>query len=263
MRLKRTLKQAALAIAVGACLPAMAGINNENAAELYLVVWDEEVGSYALDTGLTIDDILAGSANPAGYSFSRSVGPAYAQFVAADLDPNDLSASGGTGTRWALFATDGEGFADPGDFRYLTTSFMDATPKIDNLTFNTVLGRKSLYAITVNQTGTHTPDFAINGESFNPKGDAAAYIETTYFATAGVFGGNAVNTPAALWFVTTASYEPFDSALIERLNGSVSFDGQQVSFNVAAIPEPGTYAMLLAGLGAVGFIARRRQRGGQ
>ncbi|MCB1995276.1 MAG: PEP-CTERM sorting domain-containing protein, partial [Rhodoferax sp.] len=27
---------------------------------------------------------------------------------------------------------------------------------------------------------------------------------------------------------------------------------------VAAVPEPGTYAMLLAGLAAVGFVARRR-----
>lgn len=28
--------------------------------------------------------------------------------------------------------------------------------------------------------------------------------------------------------------------------------------NVTAVPEPGTYAMLLAGLGALGFVARRR-----
>ncbi len=260
MRLKTTLKQAALALGVGACLPALAGINNENAAELYLMVWDEEVGSYSLDTGISIEDLLAGSANPAGFSFSRSVGPAYAQFVAADTNPGDISANGGTGTRWALYATDGEGFADPGDFRYLTTTFMNATPKIDNLTANTLIPNQGLYAIGVNQTGTHTPDFAVNGESFNPKGDAAAFIETNYFATAGVFAGNEKSTPAALWFVTGASYEPFDSALIERLNGTASFDGNQVSFNVTAIPEPGTYAMLLAGLGAVGFIARRRHR---
>jgi len=30
---------------------------------------------------------------------------------------------------------------------------------------------------------------------------------------------------------------------------------------VSAVPEPETYAMLLAGLGVIGFVARRRQRG--
>ncbi|KQW51669.1 MULTISPECIES: PEP-CTERM sorting domain-containing protein [unclassified Roseateles] len=34
-----------------------------------------------------------------------------------------------------------------------------------------------------------------------------------------------------------------------------------LSLSVTAVPEPSTYAMLLAGLGAVGFIARRRRRG--
>ena len=38
------------------------------------------------------------------------------------------------------------------------------------------------------------------------------------------------------------------------VRGSADFTG-----NVAAIPEPGTYALLLAGLGAVGFVARRRK----
>ncbi len=32
-----------------------------------------------------------------------------------------------------------------------------------------------------------------------------------------------------------------------------------VNFNVTAVPEPETYAMLLAGLGLVGAIARRRK----
>ncbi len=34
--------------------------------------------------------------------------------------------------------------------------------------------------------------------------------------------------------------------------------GSGISVNVTPVPEPGTYAMLLAGLAAVGFVAKRR-----
>ena len=34
--------------------------------------------------------------------------------------------------------------------------------------------------------------------------------------------------------------------------------GSGISVNVSPVPEPGTYAMLLAGLAAVGFLAKRR-----
>ena len=42
------------------------------------------------------------------------------------------------------------------------------------------------------------------------------------------------------------------------LTPSGSYSGD---INVAAVPEPETYGMLLAGLGVVGFLARRRKAG--
>ncbi len=36
-----------------------------------------------------------------------------------------------------------------------------------------------------------------------------------------------------------------------------------VTINVTAVPEPSTYALMLAGLGVVGFVARRRQKASQ
>jgi hypothetical protein len=41
--------------------------------------------------------------------------------------------------------------------------------------------------------------------------------------------------------------------------GVVFFDDLRVATAVAPIPEPETYAMLLAGLGMMAFLARRRR----
>jgi hypothetical protein len=47
-------------------------------------------------------------------------------------------------------------------------------------------------------------------------------------------------------------------------NDSLQVDGDYddfiVGLKVTAVPEPETYALMLAGLGAVGFLSRRRRR---
>ena len=46
----------------------------------------------------------------------------------------------------------------------------------------------------------------------------------------------------------------------DGLRVDADYDDLVVGLNVAAIPEPETYALMLAGLGAIGFIGRRRQK---
>jgi hypothetical protein len=51
---------------------------------------------------------------------------------------------------------------------------------------------------------------------------------------------------------------PLEVVVMGMATGKASYGG---SLTVAVVPEPETYALMLAGLGAIGFMARRRQRG--
>jgi hypothetical protein len=68
---------------------------------------------------------------------------------------------------------------------------------------------------------------------------------------------------------TGAAFTPYTGPgglydLVLGFNDSLQVDGDYddfiVGLKVVAIPEPETYALMLAGLGAVGFLARRRRR---
>ncbi|MDP9044430.1 MAG: flocculation-associated PEP-CTERM protein PepA [Pseudomonadota bacterium] len=53
---------------------------------------------------------------------------------------------------------------------------------------------------------------------------------------------------------TTSEVQSFDGGFRIRQGGGT------VNFTVAAVPEPGTYGLMLAGLGAMAFVAKRRRR---
>jgi hypothetical protein len=79
--------------------------------------------------------------------------------------------------------------------------------------------------------------------------------------------GSRTFTAAALGLTASgdpnrASYVKFGVAGTASAITSLTFVSSQAAFefsNVAAVPEPGTYAMLLSGLAAVGAVVRRRR----
>jgi len=80
-------------------------------------------------------------------------------------------------------------------------------------------------------------------------------------------GSSQVFTAASLLFPVTNGDQSFNQsvqftglagALITSLVFSSNQDAFEVArFSITAVPEPETYAMMLAGLGLMGFVARR------
>lgn len=79
------------------------------------------------------------------------------------------------------------------------------------------------------------------------------------FSVAALTGPTAVSQPTGNNFsfssLTAGTYHLW--ATVTSQNGGGAFIG--ANYNVTPVPEPETYALLLAGLGVVGFVARRRR----
>ncbi len=138
-------------------------------------------------------------------------------------------------------------------------------------------GAEGLGTWVIVQTGaTLNPDLIYPGE----EGTGGSVLRDTFRVLDSV--GNVLATSSVSDVIRTL-YDPayessFGTVQYEQLSWSAflpgytgdftvdfgvkvhsSFQELRIDSAVVAVPEPGTYALLLAGLGAVGFVARRRR----
>ena len=242
--------------------PAAAAIvdgNQGGNSELFLSVADESKKvSYFRDLGVTFDQFLAN--------------PSQALSFVADANWANFLAVPGIDASKLIYNV--AGLSTPGvGPRYLSTvqAGVDATDS-NNLPFSSLLSSSfpivNSYvqdngSLPNNQTNHSTHATVANGS------DIAASGNTPFAYFGDGFGrdwqGNApfdstegIGKSLAFWLITEGS-SPVGRATVEVEAGQwlLSANGT-LTYSVAAIPEPRSWAMLVCGLIAVGVFARRR-----
>jgi hypothetical protein len=171
-------------------------------------------------------------------------------------------AQAGAVTVWTLDgtsgATEGLTYTLTGDLA--TGSFNLAIEGINVAGVDTVGGRTFLEDLSFNPPTGYTGaslggiaaiDGGLNAGGCNGTGN--------FFCFDGVHQAVNGSTMSLDFTITASSFEGYVPHLKVDWNGSANNYNLVSTDMVAAVPEPETYAMFIAGLGAMGFVARRRK----
>lgn len=246
---------AAAAVMAAAAASANAAIDNGAGGngELFFSAWDGQ-SSYSFDLNVSIDAFET-TKNAAGL-LNLSYGDEFTSSFA-----NWASTADASKLEWNILATDGAG-----QRRILATvgaASLPATNK-DAGVLRTAAANilTTINAINPLLTGNSAVTTSIGAASyagvmnnFYPKFnfDTTGSLINNSYANGMIFEKTTANATGLTAGVNTAYVD--DSVAVRAWLGS---DNTLHIAAVAAVPEPSEYAMLLAGLGMIGFMARRR-----
>lgn len=240
-------KTLALAAMMAIAAPSFAAIQTGGALGEgeYVFIATNSAGSYAQDLGVSTDFIKA---LQGGTSFTQAV---------AGVEWNKFLAFGGSNTQWAIIAVQplDVGF-NPGDINAWTTRNVNqALGTIQNTQSNDASSNLAVHffdidSLSVPNSANNRKASAVGTLTYSDNGITSF---NSYFNAR-----NAVGVEAQMVYLTASNETADLPSQYSVLTTMANFDGTNVTIT-AAVPEPSTYAMLFAGLAAVGFIARRRK----
>lgn len=270
MKLKMKLMAAAVALAASAgANAAMDNIQSGNSSLAFIAL--DSVGtpiSMMMDLDFNLNSFLPTAMSAPGTTIQWNFGANTLTVNGVLSNSTQTNWSGALGsfnaiaqtteTKWGVIA------GDSATTRYLTTvvagtpiGTVDNTTKFNLTQFSLV---DNLYgAQNLLQVG------GINGSTAS-SGDG--YVGLTYGL--GTSSSRGWQNKIATSVVTLANYGsnadfymydttgPLIAAATTPYAGTFSYDAGVLTYSVAAVPEPSEYALMLAGLGMIGFMARRR-----
>lgn len=231
--------------------------------------------SAVFDLGVDMNTFIA-NRNTAGFTMSWDLSAA--NYGTAWNDVMTFAGANTAAIEYNVIALDNTNANTAGGSRYLTTADVATFPALTNQNLNGFNAMNS-YVTVNNGRGTHGSE--ANGASIAGSAD----VQNSYFGK--VNGGSTdgdnwsgqttadttktLATAQNFWFLTTSSTSTTAQATKQAFgydlngNGSIgtgefgewSFNGSVLTYT-NPVPEAETYAMMLAGLGLVGFMARRR-----
>ncbi|MDP1927534.1 MAG: PEP-CTERM sorting domain-containing protein [Thiobacillus sp.] len=220
------------------------------------LVWDLDAGTFA--------DLSAVSTGLGAQMQTLNYGSVYTTFATAAV-------AGASDLKFDVKAMDGlpASFATAGANRYLSTSAANSITATNGQVF--VMDNVDVYPTAANidaTNSTHGTDFNIAGANMFDAGDATnVYFQNgskdnwngaTSFTSTGSTGNE-----LSFYALTNSSTTAASQATVVKYAGVWSFDvaTAQLSYATAAaaVPEAETYAMMLAGLGLMATVARRRK----
>lgn len=252
------LVAAALLVAAGSANAAISD-NLSGNGELFLAVSDVVAGySFVGDLGIAMDSFSGAT----GQSFNLSSFSQWTPFLAA-VGGNLSNAN------FAVLAFDSTGTTAGSDRMMLSTSSTVALADLE-ATQSKVLGAAASAPNTwFGKVNTSTD---VAGGDMESVANGSAYSSvantSTYFDTA--VGGSILNKlpysvytsaseAAKFGYMVTGGTQSTLTPVVYTALGDFAINGNSLNYTVAAVPEAETYAMLLAGLGLVGFMVSRRR----
>ncbi len=233
------LKKIALAIAAAASMvSSFAAVNTTDAPELVFMAWNAK-GTFGKDLGVTLDSLKKTT-----------------KFEVAGSNWNSFLALGGVDTQWmvASYISINDGFSV--NDRVLTTT-LSSSKELNNIDLNDA--GDVFKSVTLGQT--IRGGFVANHEVTVVYGDLGDANDGGGTFADRLPTNSSIGSTASLFRFATSNDDSGTLSNLTDLSVPATFNTANFTastLTITAVPEPTTYAMLIAGLLGIGFMVRRR-----